>query len=145
MRRECVVDATCRQRRDTGRVLSESRHHRDSNGACRMSLPCREDGEQILACDVRYSSYLPPHGHPLSLQLQFSPLQLGYNFHYFMCHTLNPLWIIILLQLSYRHKVTIILLQAIISPKATIIPLQDIISSQDTIMTLQDIISSLSQ
>ncbi len=35
-----------------------------------------------------------------------------------MCHTLNPLWPIILLQLSYRHKVTIILLQAILSPES---------------------------
>ncbi len=35
-----------------------------------------------------------------------------------MCHTVNPLWTIILLQLSYRHKVTIVLLQAIILPES---------------------------
>ncbi len=35
-----------------------------------------------------------------------------------MCHTVNPLWTIILLQVSYRQKVTIVLLQAIISPES---------------------------
>ncbi len=65
----------------------------------------------LETCDVSYSAYLLPHHHPLSLQLQFCPLQLGYNFNYVMCHTLNSLRTII------RHTVTIILLQAIISPQ----------------------------
>ncbi len=73
-----------------------------------------KDEYKQTSCAVPQSSYLLPHPHPLSLQLQYSPRQLGDNFNYAMCHTFNTLWTITLIQLWYRHKVTIILLQAII-------------------------------
>ncbi len=67
------------------------------------------------ACGVWQSSYLLSHRHPLSLQLQFSALHVGYYFSHVMCHTVNPLSIIIMLQLAHHHKVATMLLQAIIA------------------------------
>ncbi len=57
-----------------------------------------------------------------------------------MCHTLNPLWTVILLQLSYRHKVAIILIQAIISPESdhhTVIGYHIVTSHHHTIIGYQ--------